>query len=634
MAAALVAVLLVGGLVLATDATTRMKASWDRLARVLDTINTRSGTELTLTDFDRLQSGVADLNTTLAGARRQTGFLRPLAAVHADLQALFEALDIAQELAQAADDMLLGLQPTLFFMAAGEDDEAVVTQVSSGERVVELLRLGRGRFLSADAHLTAALIRIADLDLATISPDLLLMTQMLIRYQGELAAINRILLEAPDLLTTALGLDEPQNYLVLSQNSDELRPSGGYISTFGWLRVRNARIIDYDYGPTTPTSPNPPPLALSGAVDVPGWWIQYGQPLYAAWDGSWYADFPSTAAMAAWFYDHGDNPQSPVDGVIAIDIVGFEYLLAGLGSVRVPGYDEIVTPENFREAVYAIRAEGVSDRTPGEPDRPHKRFLAALYRQILADWQTVDRQRGGELFNAVLRALREKHIMLYFTDEALNEAISRLGWAGAQGAAIDHDYLMVADANLGNKSNRSIARQLTYDVEILPDGRLRSRATVNYDYSALTAAADPAVRPEHYGDIDYHNLMQVFVPAGSQLLGTNNLPAEPTTVALTDHTAFVALTEVAYNTGERFQFTYGTPVLVEQFGPYRRYRLLLQKQPGMIGEPVSVQVTLPADGQVVSATPGPVASYSLEQPILEFRLALVTDQWIEVIFRQ
>ena len=625
--AAVVAVAIVGSLVLVTDATGRVRTSWDQLSRTLQTISARTGAELTLTDFDRLQSAVADFNGTLSRARTQTRLLAPLAGLNADTQAAVTALDVAQELSLAANDMLDGLRPTLFFLAGGEEEETVAAGMASGERAVELLRLGRGRFLSADAHLSTALEATGRLNLAALSPDLLLTAQDLIRFRGDIWEINRILLDAPDLLTTALGLQTAQHYLVLSQNSDELRPSGGYVSTYGWLAVRNARIVDYDYSPTTATSPNPPPESLADQVQVPSWWIQYAHPIYAAWDGSWYADFPSTAALAAWYYDEGGNPQAPVDGVLAIDITGFEYLLGALGSVRVPGYDVVVTPENFRAEVYAIRAAG-------DVENAHKRFVAAMYRQILADWQTVDREQGAALFGAVLGALREKHIMLYFTDAPLDQAVDSLGWSGAQADAYDFDYLMVADANLGNKSNHTIQRQLTYDVEISTEGALHSQLTVSYDYPAREAEADPAIQPAHYRIRDYQNLLQVFVPPNSVLTSTHNLPEDPTVVAGEGRTDFVALTELAYNSGERFQYAYDTPRLVESFGPYRRYRLLLQKQPGMRGEAASVQVRLPPGAQVISTTPSVAASYDLDQPILEFRTTLITDQWIEVIYRQ
>ena len=567
------AVVVVGALVVLTDTTNRVWSSWSGLSRVLANLSSKPGTALTLSDFERLQSSLNDMLGSLDNARARTGLLTPFAPANADLSAGLGALDAATELAQAARNILNGLEPTLFFLAGGASDETVVAQVSSGERLVELLRLGRGRFLSAQQHLDAAGGHIGRLDLAEVSTGLLLVAEDLTTFHRQLSDINSLLTQAPDLLTEGLGLLDTQSYLVLSQNSDELRPSGGYVSTFGWMTVRNARIIDYNYGPSTATSPNPPPAALADQVKVPPWWIQFSTPLYAAWDGSWHAHFPATAEMAAWYYNSGGNPQSPVSGVIAIDLYGFEYILEALGSIPVPSYGEVVTAQNFREAIYRIRAER-------DGDRAHKQFLAELYRQILANWQTIDHESSADLLGAFLRALQEKHIMLYFADPQLNAAVDTLGWSGAQVPARAHDYLMVADANLGNKSNRSIVRQLTYDVEILPDGVLQSRATVAYDYSALVARNDPAIHPRHYNYIDYHNLLQVFVPAGSALTGASNLIVPPQSVTTDTHTIFVTQTEVEYNSGERFQFSYSTPALVERFGPYRRYRLLVQKQPG------------------------------------------------------
>lgn len=623
--AGIIAAVGMSALVIVTDATNRVWSSWSSLSRVLQSVTSKPGTEWTLADFERLQTSLNDMIASLENAVQSIGFLRGFAPLHAGLAASLDALDMAHDLALASGDMLNGLQPTVFFLVGGEEDETVTAQVSSGQRIVELLRLGRGRFARADGYLDAAETKLQNLSLAGVSPDLLLTVEDLSAYLDQLRKASRILIGAPDLLTVGLGLDAPQDYLILSQNSDELRPSGGYISTFGWVSVRNARIVDFGYNATTPTSPNPPPATFADQVAVPEWWIQFAAPLYAAWDGSWYADFPATAQMAAWYYNGGNNPQAPVDGVIAIDLVGFEYIIEALGSVTVPGYEDSVNAENLRSVIYKIRGEG-------RDDRAHKRFLVDLYHTTLSNWQNIDRERSADLLGAVLRALQEKHIMLYFADAQLNQAVDLIGWSGAQAPAGRHDYLMVADANLGNKSNRSIIRQLTYDVEIRPDGTLQSRATVAYDYPAALAEKDPAVRPAHYNYIDYYNLLQVFVPPGSVLLNTDNLSREPTVVASEDHTVFVAQTHVAYNGGERFQFTYTTPVTVESVGAYRRYRLLLQKQPGMIGETVSVQVRLPAEAEVIDTSPEAAASYELDQPIVEFRATLVTDQWIDVIY--
>ncbi|MGQ9907352.1 MAG: DUF4012 domain-containing protein [Candidatus Flexifilum sp.] len=623
----LIAVAAVAVLVLVSDATNRVENAVASLNRVVSSIGGRTGTDLTLNDFTRLQSAVADVSSTLSGVRRQLAFLQPISEQIPDTAGLFIALDAALELANAGGAMLNGLQPTLVFLVAGEDDETLVAPISSGQRVVELLRLGRPSFLAARETLGRADAIINRLAAAGSSAQNVLNAELLAQYARALEQANTLLINAPDLLTVALGLEREQSYLVLAQNSDEIRPPGGYLSTYGWFTVRNGRIENYAYSATTANSPNPPPASMAAEVQVPDWWITYQQPIYAAWDGSWDVDFPTTAQRAMWYYNSGGNPQSPVDGVIAIDIVAFERILGVLGSVTVPGYNEIVTEANFREVIYDIRASG-------EGDSPHKRFLAALYRQIFSDWQSFSAtpETGTRMISALLELLRERHIMLVFTDAALNQAVDLLGWNGRQLPATAGDYLLVADANLGNKANRSVVRQTTYDVQIQADGSASSRLSLIYDYSDSRARLDPAVAPEH-GSIDYNNLLQVFVPVDAQLesatLGLNAVRI----VRDAAHTRLISRFTVAYDRSERYQFIYTTPGVIEPVGNFLRYELVIQKQPGIQPDVVNVQIALPPGAVLINATPTPSASYPLEQLILEYRLELTTDLTFEVIYQ-
>ncbi|MCA9909784.1 MAG: DUF4012 domain-containing protein, partial [Anaerolineae bacterium] len=415
----LVSVALVGGLVLATDATNRMNTSISNLNRVLTNLQNRSGTDLTLDDFQRLQGSVDDLLNTLQAVRGQTAFLRPFAPLNKDLTSIYSALDVTNELALSVNDLLTGLQPTLFFMVDGDEQDTVVRQISAGERIVELLRLGRSRFFTATEHLDGARAQLDQMDLGGISPQMLRNFVTLDNYEKQFRDINNSLILLPDALESALGLDQEQSYLILSQNSDELRPSGGYLSTYGWITVRNGRITAYDYSATTATSPNPPSIA--NPYSVPDWWIPYGDTIYAAWDGSWYADFQKTAEMAVWYYNAGNNPQSPVSGAFGIDTYAIEALLSALGTVPLAQYDVTVTADNFRELVYDIRTRG---------ENQHKVFLADLYRQIFNQWQSAGRSQEAStrILGVLLRALQEKHIMLYFRDGRMNQIVDTLGW--------------------------------------------------------------------------------------------------------------------------------------------------------------------------------------------------------------
>src|SRR5690606_15602898 len=121
--------------------------------------------------------------------------------------------------------------------------------------------------------------------------------------------------------------------------------------------------------------------------------------------------------------------------------------------------------------------------------------------------------------------------------------------------------------------------------------------------------------------IDYNNLVQIFVPDAATLTAQDNFGTQPFTVDEESHTVFVSRVRVRYDTLERFQVAYQMPDLIDTFGTYNRYRLLLQKQPGMKTENVSVQISLPPDTTLVSVTPEPDATFDIENRILDFRVS-------------
>ena len=623
----LIAAVIVTGAVVSSVfsyALNRVQTSLGGFQRVVRDVGNAANGDFTLEDFDRLYSSVRDLQGSLGFAKSQTALLRPFRTVRPEIDDTLMLIDAADGLVNAADSMLNGMQPALSVLFGRGDDEVLTARISQGERLVERMRIGRTAFLRASEQLQTVRGWLDELTADSIPVDYLFYLNQLNTYYELLEQSNSVLLSAPELLTAAFGLGEQQDYLILSQNSDELRPSGGYISTYGWLSVRNGRVVEYGYSPTTATSPNPPPEDAVTEVTVPNWWIGYNSPVYAAWDGSWYADYPATAQMAMWFYDTGFNLHAPVDGVIAIDIFGFEAILAALGDVRIPGYVEAVNADNFREMIYTIRAE----------DGEHKAFLAALYTQIFSDWQDSisNAETNQRMLGVLLQALQEKHIMLYFNDPSLNESVQILGWAGNQAVTPQHDYLMTADANLGNKSNRSIIRQLAANVYIQPDGTAQNSVTVAYDYSRQTAENDPAVDEAFHGPLDYQNLLQVFVPRASVLTGWENFDFDPIVDQTDTYTNFIADIVLEYDSSQQYEFRYTTPLVVEPVGSYRSYSLLIQKQPGTRGDLVNVQVFLPPGATLLDSSPEPTASYTIDQTIIEYDLTLRTDQWITVTY--
>ena len=611
--------------VLIVDATTRLNDSFASMNRILVSINETDGTELTLRDFESLRASVKDFENSLRVTESRINLVAPFTNLNPEWSASVELIDITGNLALAVQDMIDGLEPTLNFLVEGNDEETVAAGITSGQRAVELLELGQEKFLSAEVHLTDAQSQLNELDISNISPQFVLQIEELRAYHQQVNDFNAILMDSSEILTEMLGIDDERIYLVLAQNNDELRPSGGFISTYGYFKIRRGRITDFAYQASTPNSPVPPPDSFADTFDPPSWWLPVRRPVVIAWDGSWHANFPETARLAMDYYNTGNNVARPVDGVFAIDISGFELMVDALGEVFVDEYNESVNRGNFRELVYDIRASGLAEAE-------HKRFVSAIYETIFSDWRTLDQERSADMLGALLEGMRQRHIMLYFDNDEANEALAKLGWAGKQDPATNIDYVMVADANLGNKSNNSVIRSITYDVLISEDGSTNSKLGVFYDYPATLADNDPAVDPDFHGQLDYYAITQVFVPTGvipntESDLQSFRLEDTPT------HTIFVNRNfELLYDTSEELEYLYSVPNAVEAVGDYQRYRLLIQKQPGARTQDVDVQIRLPQGTQLISSTPEADAVYDLSNQTLDFRIELDNEQWIDVIF--
>ncbi len=617
--------------VLISNAMLDVENAQESLNRRFDSLSQSPATELSLKDFDDISASVQKLNAALLRLNSRTRLFQPLASLAGrDTEIQIEMMDAGIHLTAGANLFLNGLEPTIVLLqregVLESDVSGETLPTAKGLRAVELMKAGQSQFLSAERELQIAQDILNGLNLDGISESLLLDVRDFQEFAEQIQSYNSLALESPELLTSALGIDEARTYLVMAQNNDEIRPSGGYISTWGWIRVRNGRIQDQDYFPTTNRSPSPPPASAAESFEVPAWWGVYDEPVYAAWDGSWHADFSATAEMAVWYYNNGNNPSRPVDGAIGVDLIAVEYLVAALGEIYVPEYSVMVNAENFREAVYEIRAER---------DAPlaHKQFVAAMFSNVIEEWQQADLETQSAINRALLRALREKHIMLYFVDDVVQTAVDELRWTGTQSDSQNLDYLMVAEANIrANKSSSSIYRQVTYDVTVEASGEVQGALSVFYDFPASLAAKDPAFAPEHYGlNKDYGALVQIFTPSGSDLIsGTMSSSVE--IVEQPNHTAMVGLVNVLYDDSALVQVNYTNSYKPDTSGPYQRYRLLLQKQPGTRSDSAIITVSLPAGSRVVSVSPQPNAQYNLGRPVLEFNLLLRQDEWIEVIY--
>lgn len=244
--------------------------------------------------------------------------------------------------------------------------------------------------------------------------------------------------------------------LLLAQDTWELRPSGGFIGSYGILELRDGRLELIRYADATDL-PRPRP-AVKGPEPL-GSALERTGVAFSLTETGWWPDFPTSAraAQAAFIRSGGER----VDGVLAITQTFLEDLLRGLrASVRVPGYPDVITADNAAERIlYHVELK--------QPrDTPRKRFLIELTGVLFDRFRHFGRAQSPVMFDALAGAFKARHAQIYFNDPVINRPFTSAGMDGAMVVpSSDTDFFSVADANLtASKANRWARKKILYRV--------------------------------------------------------------------------------------------------------------------------------------------------------------------------
>ncbi|HEM61515.1 MAG TPA: DUF4012 domain-containing protein, partial [Chloroflexi bacterium] len=407
----------------------------------------------------------AELGPTLTIAR----FFGWVPVIGGDLAAGQDLLDMGIGFATAGDALFEGLGPVLPLVAGQEDPP-------SGSGTMETVALataeGQPHFQLARAEIERAQALREGLSAETLSPKVSGLVDRLDRYLPLLNTGVHALLVAPSLL----GADEPRAYLLLAQNEQELRATGGFISSVALLRLSEGRIVELDfrdsYAVDDLSQPHPSaPQPLEEYMLAQIWLLR---------DATWYADFPSSAEVARELY-HLDRGVL-VDGVIAADLTAMQLLVGAMEPLELEGYEEEVTAANVVGLMQRYWASPTGEGQTGDWWIHRKDFmgdlLSAMMETLQSDISSIDLGRMG---SALQRCLTEKHILIYMADPELSASVSKSGWDGGI-RSTEGDYLMVVDSNMGfNKVNAAVRASVDYRVTLESQKASLGRLSVVYD---------------------------------------------------------------------------------------------------------------------------------------------------------
>ncbi|MBI5076991.1 DUF4012 domain-containing protein [Candidatus Falkowbacteria bacterium] len=427
-------------------------------------------------------------------------------------------------------------------------------------------------------------------------------------------ALDQLVIAAK-LLPAFAGYPEEKNYLFLLENNRELRPAGGFIGTYGILKIKNAELAKF-FVDNTYNFDKPAEKYLKVAAPEPmkkylkqEWWFFR--------DSNWWPDFPASAKKAEEFY-HWQGEKENLDGVIAMTPTVIEAVLGELGEMTVAGLK--FNQDNFWEQLQYQVEYGYYKQ--GIPTEKRKDIVGELGKLILTKLYFLPMNEWGGLYDIMSKAVKEKQLMLYFNDNEFEQLAKDNSWAG-EVKSFDGDYLLLADANLAAlKTDSVMERTIKYKLTPSADGSLIAEAKVDYqnlgDFSWKTTR--------------YRSYSRLYVPLNSELISVE-IGGKKVEAAGIDvyqefgKTAFGVFFEVEPRTVKSVIWKYKLPPLVKARIDADEYQLLVQKQPGLID--LNLQLDLSFNKKVRHIGAGAMAAKNNVKHAEVLRQDQIFTVWLE-----
>lgn len=403
-----------------------------------------------------------------------------------------------------------------------------------------------------------------------------------------------------ELFPELIGVDKKKTYLVLLQNNNELRPTGGFIGSYALVTLDKGKLIDFEVKDVYWADGQ-----LKGHVEPPAELKKYlGEASWYLRDSNWNPDFPTSAARARWFLEKETG--RVVDGVFGVNLFFAQKLLGSVGEIEVPDFKEKINSENLFE-----RAEYYSEVGffPGSSQKQD--FLGSLSRALFEEIKIAKGKTLVNLGKAMFDSLKEKDFLIFLNDPGVMGSVTKMGWDGgirntscSNVAGCFADYLMLTEANVGvNKANFFISRGLSHKVEIKDNGTVSETLKIVYQNESPSESLPGG---------KYRNYLRLLIPRGAELekITLEGEEQDLSTInreEIGSKSSFGFLIEVPIRSKKVVEVSY---VLADKM-PLQgnsQYLFLLQKQPGTGKNTFNLELTLPQTSTVFSLNPEAMAA--------------------------
>jgi hypothetical protein len=259
-----------------------------------------------------------------------------------------------------------------------------------------------------------------------------------------------------EAVTSQILFASDRSWLVLLQNTDELRATGGFIGSYAEIQ------LDWDQlGEMTFHDIYDPDGLITQPLESPPGQKEYlsgGKGLRLP-DANWSPDFPTSVSNIESLLAQAEKDSAGYEGVIAVNLTVIEKVLEVIGPVEVADFSEPLTAENLADLMRTERGEFFAG------SREKTRALEQVKSALQVRFSRLTREEQQKVAVVIFESLENKDIQLFSPHPIVQNAFEKWKFAGQ----LEDDPtvklpIYFVESNVGiNKANRKVERDIRVD---------------------------------------------------------------------------------------------------------------------------------------------------------------------------
>lgn len=534
--------------------------------------------EEALKSFDEAEKNFDDASQTLWFINRDNSFY---GNEKNTVQSANSVLEGGRHFAQAGAYFLEAVEIfnkiPVYFVSKNEQKEEGA-KASDLPSITDTINEGLKKTDLAIKEINEAKTYLEKIDLNSLTPDLKLRADIAMKQLLNITEILENTRKHFPALLKLLGDRYPHRYLILLQNNNEIRPTGGFIGSYAIMDMNEGYIEKLEVHDVYD-------LEFYGYIEPPKDFVTFGSWRFR--DSNYSPDFPTSAQKAKWFLEKEGGPG--VDTVVAINQDLLADLLEITGPVQVGDFGKF-TAENYNLLLSFI----IEGKIWGAEDPKHilKIFIPEFKKAILKE-ENISKV-GSKLYSEI----QKKNIMAWSEDDDIEGLFDATGLSGKVHESLsEEDYLSVVNVSVGGtKSDQFVEETISHNTKIESDGAITDELTIKrrhlwnddiyYHWKKILNQYGFDSMPDQIVDILGRGrnkvLTKIYVPDGSVLLNSTVKGVKTGFDKDLKKTYFFTETEIKAGETKEIKLSYKLPFYLS-FTPIGKYSLYVEKQPGSRG---------------------------------------------------